>query len=181
MKKDEQSSIVDFKSLLRKVEIDKKDEGGDEYPHVDDDDKRRSTGSINSLKKLWENKDGEPQQISPKLGHKGVKSEDCDSSPPEKPTVPAKPAVKPAKPAVPPPAKPALPSNIYATPGQMESKTKEQSKDKESVLEISQSLEMSLSALKTGTTPTTATWLQLSDKVLFIFFPTTIIEFNCFS
>lgn len=169
---------MDFKSLLRKVEVDKKDDVAEEGVGLDDDDKRRSTGSINSLKKLWENKDGEPQQISPKLGHKSVKSDDRDASPPEKPTVPAKPAVKTAKPAVPPPAKPsppALPSNIYATPGQMEglreSKNKEvkDSKDKDSVLEISQSLEMSLGALKAGTAPTTATWLQLSDKVFISF------------
>lgn len=184
VKKDESGTIVDFKSRLRKVEIEKKNEDGADDGNSngqEDEDKRKSTGSINSLKKLWENKDGvEGQaQVSPKLGQKMPKDEkegsppDKKSWPPpnpqdekDKPTVPAKPLVKSSKPAVPPPAKPQAPSNIYATPGRTDQNTEGTTvKNKESVLEISQALEISLGALKTGGSTTTAGWLQLSDKV----------------
>lgn len=187
VKKDESGTIVDFKSRLRKVEIEKKNEDGAEETGnlnngQEEEDKRKSTGSINSLKKLWENKDGVegPAQVSPKLGHKLPKSEEKEASPPDKkswppsgvqedkdkPTVPAKPLVKSSKPAVPPPAKPQVPSNIYATPGRTDQNTEGTTvKNKESVLEISQALEISLGALKTGGSTTTAGWLQLSDKV----------------
>lgn len=184
-KKSETGAIVDFKSRLRKVEIDKKPEDGNEEISngQEEEDKRKSTGSINSLKKLWENKDGveASAQISPKLGNKVPKSEDKDkeTSPPDKkswpppsttedkPTVPAKPVVKCSKPVVPPPAKPPTPSNIYATPGRTERTSDEDNtdKNKESVLEISQALEISIGALKTGGPTTSAGWLQLSDKV----------------
>lgn len=182
VKKDESGTIVDFKSRLRKVEIEKKNEDGTEETNTngqEEEDKRKSTGSINSLKKLWESKDGVegPAQVSPKLGHKQPKPDEKESSPPDKkswppqedkdkPTVPAKPLVKSSKPAVPPPAKPQAPSNIYATPGRTDQNTEGTTvKNKESVLEISHALEISLGALKTGGSTTTAGWLQLSDKV----------------
>lgn len=84
--------IIDFKARLRKVDnIDKEkvaDEKGRRFDDVanvvadsaesssvDDlnDDKRRSTGSISSLKKLWENKEAscDNQPLSPKLNVRG--------------------------------------------------------------------------------------------------------------
>lgn len=88
--KDEEScSIIDFKARLRKVdsgstgtngtvkkeqaspeevrEERKRSESGSlEAGGGDEEDKRRSTGSISSLKKLWENKETE-ERLSPKL------------------------------------------------------------------------------------------------------------------
>ncbi|KYM96644.1 Tyrosine-protein kinase Abl [Cyphomyrmex costatus] len=93
--------IIDFKARLRKVDnIDKEravaDErnkssrfddctqgsnvadSADSSSGVDDanDDKRRSTGSISSLKKLWENKEAscDNQPLSPKLNVRGASS-----------------------------------------------------------------------------------------------------------
>jgi len=93
--------IIDFKARLRKVDnADKErtvaDERGkssrfddstqgsnvadsaDSSSGVDDanDDKRRSTGSISSLKKLWENKEAscDNQPLSPKLNVRGTSS-----------------------------------------------------------------------------------------------------------
>lgn len=202
------------------------------------EDKRRSTGSISSLKKLWENKESTsecaPGQVSPKLTLKtAVKPEvpsrtcrdtPCDDDdrsrseennkdhsspedapsrinkvavgerrvwPPttsdEKPAVPTKPLVKPAKPVI---FSSKLPTNsaaIYATPSMSkpsvipkssssESKTEEETcgkqesekdakDERESVLEISQALETSLSVLRSSPNVSTGSWLQLSDKV----------------
>lgn len=134
--KDEESgrAIIDFKSRLRKVDNstapngkhtteEKRPEPNTERKHSesgsldtsggDDDDKRRSTGSIGSLKKLWENKDVD-ERLSPKLKPRGEDS--AETSPDErgvgnvgtnvvrsgslnckredKPAVPSKPAVK---------------------------------------------------------------------------------------
>ncbi|XP_020297627.1 tyrosine-protein kinase Abl isoform X2 [Pseudomyrmex gracilis] len=90
--------IIDFKARLRKVDnVDKEkteerckssrfdDSAGsnisdsvDSSSGVDDanDDKRRSTGSISSLKKLWENKEAscDNQPLSPKLNVRGTSS-----------------------------------------------------------------------------------------------------------
>lgn len=93
--------IIDFKARLRKVDnADKERTGADERNKssrfddstqggnvadsadsssgVDDsnDDKRRSTGSISSLKKLWENKEAscDNQPLSPKLNVRGTSS-----------------------------------------------------------------------------------------------------------
>lgn len=188
VKKTDSGTIVDFKSRLRKVEVEKKSSGEcnedeNEVASADEENKRKSTGSINSLKKLWENKDGveSVSQISPKLSNKLSKSDDKDSSPhdkkiwplppsltsaDEKPSVPAKPIVKSSKPVVPPPAKPSAPSNIYATPSRSDGKNVESpEKNKESVLEISQALENALGLLKSSGATTTAGWLQLSDKI----------------
>ncbi|XP_049884908.1 tyrosine-protein kinase Abl [Pectinophora gossypiella] len=92
----------------------------------DDEDKRRSTGSISSLKKLWENKESD-ERLSPKL--KPRSEESAETSPEErgggggaggvarssslncrreeKPAVPNKPQVK---------TKPLGKGGIYATP-----------------------------------------------------------------
>ncbi|XP_046605236.1 tyrosine-protein kinase Abl [Neodiprion virginianus] len=92
-----EGQIIDFKARLRKVDnADKSDEkskrsdemGGSMLVEsvaesiTDDqmDDKRRSTGSISSLKKLWENKEasGDNQALSPKLSTKGGSRQDID-------------------------------------------------------------------------------------------------------
>lgn len=93
--------IIDFKARLRKVDNADKERGAerdernklsrfddsaqgsnvadsaDSSSGVDDanDDKRRSTGSISSLKKLWENKEAcDNQPLSPKLNARGASS-----------------------------------------------------------------------------------------------------------
>lgn len=106
-------AIIDFKSRLRKVESGapattngtgtakraerSPEEARDAGPDADDDDKRRSTGSISSLKKLWESKESD-ERLSP-AAHEARRRDD-------KPAVPSKPAVK---------GKPAK-QGIYATP-----------------------------------------------------------------
>lgn len=138
-------AIIDFKSRLRKVDstpatngtakkeqtspddkqtkkesdLERKpsESGSLDTSGADDEDKRRSTGSISSLKKLWENKDSD-DRLSPKLRPRGEES--TDTSPEgsgvarsgslnkreDKPVVPSKPAVK---------GKP-VKGGIYATP-----------------------------------------------------------------
>lgn len=219
--------IIDFKSRLRRVDGSKADadedadndqgggQGGEEG-----EDKRRSTGSISSLKKLWETKESEagkegnnPDQISPKMANRnkpevparspqlgsggsgGSGGEDQGSpeelskgrgerrvwppGPPpseDKPAVPTKPVVRPAKPTVPPPStKPPLLA-IYATPVMPQSdsgpapapapSTNGTGKsERDSIMEISQALETSLATLRSAHSISTASWLQLSDKV----------------
>lgn len=146
------SQIIDFKARLRKIDADKsseeknkKEDGnntGESLESIVDeqDDKRRSTGSISSLKKLWENKETtcENQPLSPKLGARGSnKQDDPGEESPEDhsgastrsstsktesrvwPPVPTE-AEKPIVPAK--PTKPLMPSgkhfasSIYATP-----------------------------------------------------------------
>lgn len=149
---------IDFKSRLRKVEK-KSDESRNEDNEIesnkrestassdsgnlkleDSDDKRKSTGSISSLKKLWESKDSSDTsgnvQLSPKLSLKN-KTEDvaevspvetsdesvkmekskCEKKPwppiaEEKPVIPIKPPVKAIKPII----NRSAGSAIYATP-----------------------------------------------------------------
>lgn len=99
------SQIIDFKARLRKVDnVDKERataeeknkssrfddnaqgsnvvDSADSSSGVDDanDDKRRSTGSISSLKKLWENKEAscDNQPLSPKLNVRGASSKQDD-------------------------------------------------------------------------------------------------------
>ncbi|KAF5278991.1 hypothetical protein FQA39_LY05669 [Lamprigera yunnana] len=174
------------------------------------DDKRKSTGSISSLKKLWEAKDATENsgnmQLSPKLSIKNMKNEDKELSPndasddssktksekrvwpptsDDKPMIPLKPPVKAVKPII--SSRPAG-SAIYATPipsannskppisakpSNLDSKTPEDDIKitvadkmvKDNILEISQALETTLNSLKTNSNVTTATWLQLSDKI----------------
>ncbi|CAG9558686.1 unnamed protein product [Danaus chrysippus] len=123
-KKLEQCSPED----LRKDISSKSDESDKKRPESasldtsggDDEDKRRSTGSISSLKKLWESKESD-ERLSPKMRPKGEESE--EGSPEErsalgrsgsilarrdeKPTVANKPAVR---------ARPLGKGGIYATP-----------------------------------------------------------------
>lgn len=106
LQKEENSDnqIIDFKARLRKVDnVDKERaveerskssrfddnaqgsnvvDSADSSSGVDDanDDKRRSTGSISSLKKLWENKEAsyDNQPLSPKLNVRGASSKQDD-------------------------------------------------------------------------------------------------------
>lgn len=84
--------IVDLKSRLRKVDTN----SGKPDEEEEGDDKRRSTGSISSLKKLWEGESSPPETVKEKRW-----------PPDEKPAVPTKPNVKPV----------AKAAAIYATPG----------------------------------------------------------------
>lgn len=190
------------------------------------DDKRKSTGSISSLKKLWESKEASENigniQLSPKLSLKNTKNElqkkenqDNDNAnegtptveiadesplircasgrstgkvwPPnsdEKPVVPVKPVVKAVKPilssAKPGPAIYATPvapkPPILAKPTNLDNKLPEDNSEnvkltnsdkteRDSILEISQALETSLNSIRSNPTVSTATWLQLSDKI----------------
>jgi abelson tyrosine-protein kinase 1 len=204
-------------------------DGGTQLKVEENDDKRRSTGSISSLKKLWESKEtsGEVQacsaaagQVSPKLALKlpsrlrdcagTAEEEQGSSSPPddgksvskgqggsrmwppplvasdEKPTVPTKPPVKATKPVLPAsiPKLPVGSAAIYATPtvprppvvaretkfvteeeGCVAPASRVSGGERESVLEISQALETSLTSLRSAATVSSSTWLQLSDKV----------------
>ena len=214
--------------------------GGTQLKVDDGEDKRRSTGSISSLKKLWESKEssgeaptssGSAGQVSPKLALKATKPEvpgrirdtgnpieDDDKSkseegkeqgsppddakpvtktqtssrvwppPPvnsdEKPVVPTKPPVKATKPILTGSKLPTGSAAIYATPslpkppvvsremklpvedeGSAAPASKVGGSERESVLEISQALETSLTSLRSATTVSTGSWLQLSDKV----------------
>lgn len=121
--------IVDLKSRLRKV-----DGPGKPEEEEEGDDKRRSTGSISSLKKLWEGESSPPEVVKERRVW----------PPEEKPAVPTKPNVKPV----------AKAAAIYATPGILAS-----------VMEIWQALETSLAMLRSSPSITSASWLQLSDKV----------------
>lgn len=152
----------------------------------DDDDKRKSTGSISSLKKLWETKESnntsgsstnEPgfSQVSPKSGSKSVignnnnnknsggSGDDYDD---HILTANKKPAV---------PTKPTKLSSIYATPIQVKlnadatgtgastPSTVPMPIKRETILELIQLLETSLKSPSTAITP--SQWLQLSDKL----------------
>ncbi|XP_045464391.1 tyrosine-protein kinase Abl isoform X7 [Harmonia axyridis] len=228
------SVIIDFKSRLRKVETDKKDGQAEKTENetetevlsnkrestassdsgnqkLDEEDKRKSTGSISSLKKLWESKEPAESgnvQLSPKLSVKNKSDEIIDENSPvdtsdesmkaekqkyekriwppgnndEKPTIPAKPPVKTIKPVLNRPSGPAIYATpistnsnngkppISAKPQNLENKSpdKEPPSDKtskETILEISQSLESNLNNIRSNTSVSSATWLQLSDKI----------------
>ncbi|KAK5642753.1 hypothetical protein RI129_008920 [Pyrocoelia pectoralis] len=103
----------------------------------------------------------------------------------DKPTIPIKPSVKAVKPII--SNRPAgsaiyatpIPSSnnskppISAKPANLDNKTPEDDikitlpdkTGKDNILEISQALETTLNGLKTNSNVTTATWLQLSDKI----------------
>lgn len=158
-------NIIDFKSRLRKVDGDKKNEdqtatsdeneletnkrestassdsGNLKLDEGGGDDKRKSTGSISSLKKLWETKEASETcanvQLSPKLALKnncrnteelisevspvdtsddsikGGRDKKNNAQIEDKPVIPTKPPVKAVKPVI--ASRPAG-SAIYATP-----------------------------------------------------------------
>lgn len=222
------SSIIDFKSRLRKVDdiiqtnhdeikmksekvmemnkpnnmkkteikieiVDDKRKSGDgeKSSEGEDDNKRKSTGSINSLKKLWEANVGDQNsQLSPKMASK--KNGECDdgqnnnsnSSSPGNghhessmdPPVAKKPAV---------PLKPS--KLIYATPIQqqtpgpkviennnhaMTSHHSTMPASRENILELMHMVECSLKIPVNNISATQ--WLQLSDKL-------NIIQTSCVS
>lgn len=130
-------SVVDLKSRLRKVDtnnVTPKQELPKQEEEEDSDDKRRSTGSISSLKKLWEGESSPPEVVKERRVW----------PPEEKPAVPTKPNVKTVS----------KPAAIYATPGVLTS-----------IMEIWQALESSLAGLKCSSSISSASWLQLSDKI----------------
>ncbi|XP_037043232.1 tyrosine-protein kinase Abl isoform X2 [Bradysia coprophila] len=136
----------------------------------DDDDKRKSTGSISSLKKLWEAKEGtnEQMQLSPKLGVKNSISnnnKNGDDENEDHQLLNKKPAV---------PIKPKLVS-IYATPIQVKLSQNETNTttapvtmtttqiNREGILELVSLLEGSLKIPVNSISA--SQWLQLSDKL----------------
>ncbi|XP_059484806.1 tyrosine-protein kinase Abl isoform X3 [Neocloeon triangulifer] len=208
-KDEEPENPINFKSRLRKVdsleknkkqedeekekavevakETEKKRDSGEGLKTTDEpEDKRKSTGSISSLKKLWENKEGsadekqaaeEPEE-DPKAAGKRVWP---PAAADEKPVVPTKPLVKATKPVL--PANSKGPS-IYATPTPSKTSPGGNKRSspppvpsekppgptstataKDSILEISQALETSLASLKSCNNVSTSSIIQLSDKV----------------
>ncbi len=138
----------------------------------DDDDKRKSTGSISSLKKLWEAKEGtnEQMQLSPKLGVKNSISNNNKNGDDENEDH----QLQNKKPAV--PIKPKLVS-IYATPIQVKLSQNETNTttpttpvtmtttqiNREGILELVTLLEVSLKIPVNSISA--SQWLQLSDKL----------------
>jgi abelson tyrosine-protein kinase 1 len=139
----------------------------------DDDDKRKSTGSISSLKKLWEAKEHQPIVAGEQLSPKSIKKDDDSHNnnghhePSMDPPVAKKPAV---------PVKPSK-FTIYATPIQntqpkLDGKLGENNNhtistaapsSRDSILELVQLVECNL---KIPVNLISATqWLQLSDKL----------------
>jgi len=106
-----------------------------EPPCGEEEDKRCSTGSINSLKKLWEGESPPEVAKERKLW-----------LPDEKPAIATKPTSKTTT--------NANKQAIYATPGALAN-----------VLDVWQVLENSLTSLKLATNISSASWLLLSDKV----------------
>lgn len=190
--------VIDGKKTDFKIDLSDKDSkdkklDGDSKNNtttVDEEDKRKSTGSISSLKKLWEAKEGNGTmsnneisqiQLSPKLATKGVANnnkgndEEFDAL-----TANKKPAV---------PTKPTKLVSIYATPIQVklhsDSATSPSSStsitshnsnttqvSREAILDLIQLLE---STLKTPINSISASqWLQLSDKL-------NILQTSCVS
>ncbi|XP_025410631.1 tyrosine-protein kinase Abl isoform X2 [Sipha flava] len=157
------NNIAEIKSQLKKVKIeDKKDGGGSDGNTAVElnegggdggDDKRRSTGSISSLKKLWEG-ESPPSEVTTAavtLKERRVWPPSHDDN---RPAVPVKPSSAAA-------AAAAKSSNnksnaIYATPGAASTSN---------IVEQWQTVDSSLRALRSAATVTSAGWLSLSDKV----------------
>lgn len=123
-----------------------------------EEDKRKSTGSISSLKKLWEAKESVPSeqisQLSPKMSIKNLTNKNFDDENDEQ-QIPIK------KPAV--PVKP-IKFTIYATPTTNPTTTTINTNvNRETILELVNLVEGSL---KTPVGSISASqWLQLSDKL----------------
>lgn len=93
------AQIIDFKARLRKIDttaekqpMEEKSRKSEELTTTTDfletgeeqDDKRRSTGSISSLKKLWETKEANSvEPLSPKLSARGIKQQENTPDPAE--------------------------------------------------------------------------------------------------
>lgn len=144
-----------------------------------EEDKRKSTGSISSLKKLWEAKETSPGtdqtpvvvQLSPKMPVKNVTKADDD---PSQPPPPPPPLIEEQQPIAKKPAVPVKPTKltIYATPIQQKSPTNNENAatttsttatNRETILELVNLIEDSF---KTPVSTISASqWLQLSDKL----------------
>lgn len=151
------NNIAEIKSQLKKVKIEDKKES-DNNANITEtsdgdggaDDKRRSTGSISSLKKLWEG-ESPPSEVAI-----GTTVKERRVWPPQhddnRPVIPVKPLSAAKSLAV-----ATNKSNaIYATPGPTAPSN---------ILEQWQMVESSLRALRSSNTVTSAGWLSLSDKV----------------
>lgn len=185
------SDIEMKKTEIKIISDDEKTKADESKDAEEDDDKRKSTGSISSLKKLWETKEGgngivggnesNPSQISPKLSAKSAvcgnnnnysakNGDDCD----DQVTSAAK------KPAV--PTKPTKLASIYATPIQVKltdasnggsaatatasigyGTNISSQMSREGILDLVQILETSLKSPINAITA--SQWLQLSDKL----------------
>lgn len=154
------NNIAEIKSQLKKVKIDEKKDVGDLVESTGDggdggDDKRRSTGSISSLKKLWEG-ESPPSEVAV-----AVTAKERRVWPPphddNRPAVPVKPSSAAAAAAAAAATKSSNKSNaIYATPGAV---------SPSNIVEQWQTVDNSLRALRAAPAVTSAGWLSLSDKV----------------
>lgn len=159
------NNIAEIKSQLKKVKIDEKKECGEnnilpESASGDGDgaadDKRRSTGSISSLKKLWE---GESPPSEVVAATTTVKERRVWPPPHDdnRPAVPVKPSAAATAKCSTTAGTVAIKSNaIYATPGAVAPST---------IVEQWQTVDASLRALRAAPAVTSAGWLSLSDKV----------------
>lgn len=154
------NNIAEIKSQLKKVvKIDDKKEGGENNATVesndgggvDVDDKRRSTGSISSLKKLWEG-ESPPSEVAvtTTLKERRVWPPPHDDN---RPAVPVKPSSATKSSSV---ASLNKSNAIYATPGPAAPSN---------IVEQWQAVDYSLRTLRSAPTVTSASWLSLSDKV----------------
>lgn len=173
--------VKELKKTEIKIDIQASGQDNAGADGVDGEDKRKSTGSISSLKKLWEAKEVSPlleqPQLSPKLAMKnGVsnnhneESEDVNSNVAKKPAVPLKPTNL----------------TIYATPIQTSAPSTSattggttttisgsvRATSRESILELVSLLECSLKMPVSSITA--SQWLQLSDKL-------NILQTSCVS
>lgn len=148
------NNITEVKLQLKKVKIDDKEKRDSEVSAsvesndgiVDGgDDKRRSTGSISSLKKLWEGESPPSETAVVTIKERRVWPPPHDDN---RPAVPVKPSST---------VKPSNKSNaIYATPG---------ATSPSNIVEQWQTVDSSLRTLRSAPTVTSAGWLSLSDKV----------------
>jgi len=161
------TNIAEIKSQLKKVKIDdRKDSNNENNPMTTiessdgdgGDDKRRSTGSISSLKKLWEG-ESPPTEVMSVVSTIAATKERRVWPPPHddcRPAVPVKPSAT-AKSSAAAAAMAANKSNaIYATPG---------TAAPSNIVDQWQTVDNSLRALRSAPTITSAGWLSLSDKV----------------
>ncbi|XP_060875723.1 tyrosine-protein kinase Abl isoform X1 [Metopolophium dirhodum] len=162
------NNIAEIKSQLKKVKIDEKKDGGagelvestGDGGCGDGDDKRRSTGSISSLKKLWEGESPPSEVAVPATAkERRVWPPPHDDN---RPAVPVKPSSAAAAAAAAAAKSSTTSTNvnksnaIYATPG---------AASPSNILEQWQTVDSSLRALRAAPAVTSAGWLSLSDKV----------------
>jgi len=151
------NNIAEIKLQLKKVKIDDKKDGENSVAVEGSDgdgggdDKRRSTGSISSLKKLWE---GESPPSEMVVAAATVKERRVWPPPHDdnRPAVPVKPSSATKSVA----ATTNKSNAIYATPGAIAPSN---------IVEQWQMVDSSLRALRSAPAVTSAGWLSLSDKV----------------